>query len=98
MRTPSPQRGEGWGEGVPTERSEPPHPGPLANGERGTSSYRQDEQAREAQQHLAVVARLIGADDLFGIGGEKFFAVGGVERRQERLQRRALEPFGDRFR
>src|ERR1700755_1894272 len=24
MRTPSPQRGEGWGEGVPTARPEPP--------------------------------------------------------------------------
>jgi iron(III) transport system substrate-binding protein len=24
-RTPSPQRGEGWGEGAPTERPEPPH-------------------------------------------------------------------------
>ena len=47
------------------------------------SSHRHDEQAREAQQHLAVVARLIGADDFLGIGGEKFFAVGGIERRQE---------------
>jgi L-cysteine S-thiosulfotransferase len=25
MRAPSPQQGEGWGEGVPTERLEPPH-------------------------------------------------------------------------
>ncbi len=25
MRAPSPQRGQGWGEGVPTERPEPPH-------------------------------------------------------------------------
>src|SRR6202044_4168064 len=57
------------------------------------SSHRQDKEARKAQQHLAVVARLVGADDFPGIGGEKFFAVGGVERRQERLQRRALEPF-----
>ena len=62
-----------------------------------TSSHRHDEQAREAQQHLAVVTRLVGGDDLRGIGGEKFFAVAGIERRQERLQRRALEPFGDRL-
>ena len=33
-QTPSPQRGEGWGEGSPTERPEPPHPGPLPHGER----------------------------------------------------------------
>ena len=34
MRAPSPQRGEGWGEGVPTERPEPPHPAlsPLGRG------------------------------------------------------------------
>ena len=41
-RTPSPPRGEGWGEGSPTERPEPPHPralrsldlSPLGRGER----------------------------------------------------------------
>jgi L-cysteine S-thiosulfotransferase len=35
-RAPSPQRGEGWGEGVPTERPEPPHPAlsPLGRGRR----------------------------------------------------------------
>ena len=34
MRAPSPQRGEGWGEGAPTSRSEPPHPAlsPLGRG------------------------------------------------------------------
>ena len=33
-RAPSPQRGEGWGEGVPTERLEPPHSAlsPLGRG------------------------------------------------------------------
>src|ERR1700719_1941959 len=68
--------GGGWVCGA--ERSEPPHPRPLPAGERESSSHRQDEQPREAQQHLAVVARLIGADDFPGIGGEKFFAVGGA--------------------
>ena len=36
MRAPSPQRGEGWGERVPTERPEPPHPAlsPLGRGRR----------------------------------------------------------------
>jgi L-cysteine S-thiosulfotransferase len=36
MRAPSSQRGEGWGEGVPTERPEPPHPAlsPLGRGRR----------------------------------------------------------------
>jgi len=40
MRTPSPQRGEGWGEGAPTERPYPPHPAlsPLGRGRRGASS------------------------------------------------------------
>ena len=34
MRAPSPQRGEGWGEGAPTERPYPPHPSlsPLGRG------------------------------------------------------------------
>ena len=36
MRAPSPQRGEGWGEGVPTERPESPHLAlsPLGRGRR----------------------------------------------------------------
>jgi len=34
MRAPSPRRGEGWGEGAPTERPYPPHPSlsPLGSG------------------------------------------------------------------
>ena len=62
------------------------------------SSHRHDEQPWETQQHFAVVTRLVGADDLLRIGGEKFLALLDTERRQERLQRRALEPFGDRRR
>ena len=39
MRTPSPQGGEGWGEGVRASRSEPPHPSLSPLG-RGRSEYR----------------------------------------------------------
>jgi L-cysteine S-thiosulfotransferase len=37
MQTPSPQRGEGWGEGARASRSEPPHPSlsPLGRGSSG---------------------------------------------------------------
>jgi hypothetical protein len=40
MRTPSPQRGEGWGEGARASQSEPPHPALslLGRGRRGASS------------------------------------------------------------
>jgi L-cysteine S-thiosulfotransferase len=36
MRAPSPHRGEGWGEGAPTERPYPPHPAlsPMGRGRR----------------------------------------------------------------
>ena len=39
MRAPSPQRGEGWGEGARASRSQPPHPALSPLG-RGRSKYR----------------------------------------------------------
>ena len=47
------------------------------------------------QHHLAVEARRIGARDRVGVGGEELLAHRAVERRRERPQRRALEPFDD---
>ena len=37
QRTPSPRRGEGWGEGAPTVRPEPPHPSRVPRADPGSS-------------------------------------------------------------
>src|SRR6516165_11994058 len=64
----------------------------------GGLAHSDDEQARKAEQHLAVEPWLVGGGDLLRVGGEKFLARGGVERREIRLQRRTSEPFDDGLR
>src|SRR5579862_1817100 len=62
------------------------------------SPHRDDEQPRKTQQYLAVEARLVVLRDLLRIGGDELARHLRVQGREERAQRRALEPFDDRVR
>ena len=70
--------------------------GPREGEESCTNSH--DEQAGKPQQHLAVVARRIGAWRSLRCIRRRTPARSLVERDEKRPQRRALEPFDDRAR
>src|SRR5215470_5609046 len=57
-----------------------------------------DEQAREPQQDLAIVAGRIGLGDPGGVVGKESLSRRVVERVEEWSQRRALKPLDNRLR
>src|SRR5258708_38953736 len=84
-RTPSPRRGEGWGEGVPMVRPEPPHPGPLPCGEREKNAPRKTLWLAAARPVDGLARRVALA---------KTLVFGFLERRQRPFRRRHVGAFG----